>query len=345
MAFSLLVDNQQLTDNALAILAGESDANFRQTPFVDGLTKAQGSKAMEDGGTVILKDIEFGAHSKVTEMTGRGYNAINTATLLTTQVTQQLWWRAVMPIIMADRERDENSGSRKIIDTVGKRTRNVQGEFTRLLEQQLLQGGVPGFSALNFLNGVDSAAGILEAAVYASQTHTVGGIPKGTFSSYPGFVNQWGNCGGSASSNGVAQLDYVTTAANNRSKNGIGMWMFSESFANHMLRQARSYKRWVSEDSVDLGAVKFLWNGKAVSSSTYMPNAGSVTSVAGSEVSAYGLDTENMWLRWMKGRQFYLKPFTDIPGTETSIALLVCMAQLAPEHLGGSAIITGGDTF
>lgn len=345
MSVTLPLDNETLTTNSIRILEKESDANFRKTPFVDMLNKAQGSRADLDGGPLIIKDVEFGQHSQVTEMTGRGYDVINTAVALTGIPAEYTWWRAVMPIVISQRERDENDGDTKVLDLAGKRTRNVQGWFTRFLEQQLLQGNVSGFSALTHLNGIDYSTGVLEAAVYASQTRTVGGISKATYAGYPGWVNQWGNVAGSASSNGVAQLDYVTTAARNRSPDGIGLWIFSESFANHMLRQARTYKRWVKESAIDFGAITSEWNGRPMTSSTYMPNAGSVTGTAGSEVSGYGLDVNNMTLWWRKGRKFYLRPFEDIPGTETSIALLICMAQLGPEHLGGSAVLTGGDTY
>lgn len=339
------ITDQELTDTALLQMRESADGNYKKLALQDAYKTALGEgKPSEAGGSVIIEPVQFGDHSSVTEMIS-GFEPINLGVTDVLKPAQYQWHRSIMPIAVSGFDIDKNSGKAKVLDLVKELTKNVMGAFMRRVEQQLIAGGVVGFSQLSSLNGVDYTTGFLEENAYASQTNVVGNLSKATYNVYPGWANQAEDAAGSISAGGWAALTAFQTKAQNRSPFGgtKSFFVASENFYSGILRVLQANRRYGSEETID-GRPKFIkWGGAPIHSSTYMPNAGTTTTAT--PISAYGIDPDCLRPLWHENGYYRPGDFVRAQGFETRVLPVVVMCQLTARHLGGSGVIVNGENF
>lgn len=346
MAVIMQITNEQLTSGALTIQTETADLNKRKLFLLDLYQSHLGSQMREDPCSLIVGNVEIGDHSTVTELTGLGYDALNLSFQTTNFPTQWTWWKAAMPFVISQTEIEQNgNGIYKIAD---RRVANVLNAFPRLLEKQLVQGSVSGFSALSSLNGVDLAAGFMEGSAPAVQTHSIGGIARTTTATLPGWNHLYGNVLSSYASNGQAVGRDIKATMMHR-EYPADFVLASTSFAANHLRSLSGHEIFV--DAEQKGKPRTEYFGLPMSTSEYMPNAGATTATAGSEISAYGISASGIPLKQLGDNNMRMHKWEDgntwhdLDGTLVKIGVVTCMMQLTGFNFGGSFLIQGGDRY
>lgn len=340
----ITITDQELSDTALLQMRKSTDGNYKKLALQEAYKTARGEgQPRESGGSVIIEPVQFGEHSTVTEML-TGFEPISLAVQDVLSPAQYKWYRGVMPVVVSEFELAKNNGKQKVLDLVQELTNNVLGAFMRRFEQQLLAGNQPGFTQLGSLNGADFTTGYLEENVYASQSNVVGNLSKSTHNVYPGWANQAEDCGGSASVGGYAALTAAQVKGQNLSPNGgPKFYVASQSFYINILRILQANRRYGTEETLD-GRPKYIqWDGAPITSSPYMPNSGTVTTAT--PISAYMIDSDNLFLLWHEAGFYQAGQFERRVGYEVRVLPVVAMAQLVAKHLGGSGVIVKGEAF
>lgn len=339
------MDIETFNSTSIAQQASYIDGRYIVHPMLDGL---KAGEEEVDGGDTYTFPVEFDDHSEPTELV-TGYEPPNMVTQTTLdQYFQYTWWFAIYPIVISHVEQIKNSGPHKLIDLQKQRVENVQGASMRKMDQQITRMGVAQHTRLNGFNGIDYSAGFLEAAAPAAQTHSVGGLSKSTYASYPLLLNQYYNFAGSMNSNGfdgLASVDsYIRTAAPDTAGDPA-FWLTSNLCyaASQRLANARVITNG-ADDSQKIGPYKkIMIAGVEVAVSPWMPIAGATSAIT--KGSMYRINPKQQKLTWIKGGHWELLGWREHPTQPTLNNFLFCGAQVMPKRLSDAALLVNGEAY
>jgi hypothetical protein len=314
-------------------------------PYLDA---QKGAMEDQEGGDLFTFPVEFVDHSEPTELV-TGYEQPNMNVQTTIDLfLQYQWWFACYPASISIVEEKKNRGGDNLIKLQEKRIENIQKAAMRKMETHLLQGGVTAHSRLNTLNGVDYPAGLFEAAAPAAQTHTVGGLVRTTYATYPLLGNQFYDVGGSVNARGfdaLAQVDsYIETRAPDAT--GTGEYVASElcKTAFGRLANARVMEMKTGSDTQEIAPpTKLMVHGKAIRSSPFMPIAGA--SSATTQVSMYRFNPKDQPLMFMKDMHFELQGWMPHPTQLTLNNFLLIGAQQMLLRGASGALFANAQAF
>lgn len=348
MSVTLQVTDQELATTAITYLGEAADATYKKTAFLAACKDQHGEgKPAEDGGDVILKPVIVGEHSVITEHV-TGFEPINMSVADVAVSAQYYWGYWNMPIAVSGFQTKKNNGSKKILDQIKTISKAVMSAFMRNVNKQILKGSVANLSRMNSLNGVDYSTGFLEeGAAGSGQTNTVGGLSKTTYASITGWNNQAVDCTGSANSNLMPGLDSLQVDCSAVSTGERAIGIASQPMIKNLKRVLRANERYINEKTLDGGRMRIEWDGTPIEFDPQMPNDGTVTGVAGNndEVSCYLLDLDAIYVLWHEEGYFEMSEFMMQSGYDVKAAFVTVMCQLIAEHLGGSGLMIGADTF
>lgn len=346
MATTPLAIGNELLSTTMYVLHKEWRDNLHtSTALLDAHTRIHGEGGpTQAGGTRMIQPLGFGEHSKATAM-NTGFERIDLSVSDVFVPAVYDWAHVVYPVSISSEEEFVNQGEAAILSILEGRTMQVAAKMRRDFVEQAVKGGVPSWERWNTLNGVDDTTdGFLELGAVGTQTNSVGGVSKATFSQVPGWQNQVVDGSNSFNANGLAALYDMRVEADSVSPSGpFNVWLASRAGFKNLKRALQAQERYV--DSVgDGGRLVQYWDGVQIDVEFYMPNDG-VQSTA-NPISFYGLNLNDIHYTFDPKGYFELGEFETVSGEyDVRSAKMRCRGQLCAKHLGSSGLAHSLETF
>lgn len=350
----MAVSNDVLSQTLLAIHPETSMALTRTTAFLqaakeNGKIHYFGGKDSAQAGSYKLRiPIEVAESTTTTDVSGTGYETLDLSVQDATRYAEFTWGRFVRPVIISKLERSQNSGDAGVVALAETRYRNALGSLKRSVNAQIIGAADPKFAALGTLNGMatgGSTTGFLEAVAAGSQVNTVGGLSKSTFSTVPGWQNQFADASGAFATNGLAAFRSIRTrAALNRE-----MARDDKTFHAVILHPTTkdlyeaalfSNARYANTKDLDGGKFVLMFEDSPVyADPNFLTTAGADIGANGLKLSGYFLNLDGVTLAIHEEADFTFSQFQDIPNQDVDIAKITFMGGLIAKNLGSSGML------
>ena len=344
----LSIGNELLSTTMHIVMKEWRDGAHTSTAFLEAQAREHGEgKPTQAGGTRIVIPLGFGEHSKTTRMQ-TGYERIDLSVEDVFVPAVYDWAHVVRPIAISSEEEMVNQGDAAILSILESRVKMTANALKREYVKNVVQGSVAGWEDWGTLNGLDSGSGFLEEDAVLSQTNSVGGVSKSTYSAKTGWQNQVYDGAGSFNSNGLAGLYDMMVEINSVSPSGNpSVILASRSGFKNLKRALSASERYIDTAKLDGGRVSQTWDGVPIDVEYFMPDSGSTTGTAGdNEISFYMLNLNDIHTLWDPKGYFDLGDFETVSGEyDVRAAKLRCRGQLIAKHLGSSGLAIGLDTF
>ena len=201
----MAISNEILSSTLRVLAEREVDNLYKNVPFLNEVRNSGGVEVI-DGGSKIDRALILAEHSSITQLSS-GYEAVNLAVADALKNASYEFCDFVAPVVITKKEELSNRGERAIISIVEARMKSVMGMLQREFETQIVANGSTVLTELNTLFGTADASasntGFLEALAYGSQANTVGGLDKGTYTT---FNNQVSAAGGTFATTGPVSV-------------------------------------------------------------------------------------------------------------------------------------------
>ena len=322
----MAISNDLLSSTLFSIRDGEVDELFQKVPFLDNCRK-HGGIEFEDGGIKIQRPLALQLHSSITQLQ-TGYEPVNLAVSDVLEPAIYNWADFTAAIV-------------KIVEA---RMRSVMGMLRRELNKQILIGTSTVLSDVNTLNG--DVGGFLEAEAPGSQTNTVGGVSKATFSGTPGWQNQIADCGAAFGTSGILAMQAASIKASSVAPMGeINTIILSEDGMANYRRSLFAQERFINEKTLDGGRMQVAFGGAVVEADPQLNYTITAGTFNGKPITGYMLNFDAIKMVFHRQGDFAVSPFEHISGTTARAAQLYVKCQLIADHLGSNAIIVDGNSF
>lgn len=345
---ALTIGNELLSTTMHIVMKEWRDGAHTSTAFLEAQAREHGEgKPTQAGGTRIVIPLGFGEHSKTTRMQ-TGYERIDLSVEDVFVPAVYDWAHVVRPIAISSEEEMVNQGDAAILSILESRVKMTANALKREYVKNVVQGSVAGWEDWGTLNGLDSTSGFLEQDAVLSQTNSVGGVSKSTYSAKTGWQNQVYDGAGSFNSNGLAGLYDMMVEINSVSPSGNpSVILASRSGFKNLKRALSASERYIDTAKLDGGRVSQTWDGVPIDVEYFMPDSGTTTGSAGdNEISFYMLNLNDIHTLWDPKGYFDLGDFETVSGEyDVRAAKLRCRGQLIAKHLGSSGLAIGLDTF
>jgi hypothetical protein len=275
-----------------------------------------------------------------------GYEKIDLSVSDVFQPAQFGWGSVRRPIVISGEEESVNSGDSAVLSIADSRTKMVANALRREFVKQMVQGSVVGWEDWGTFNGVDVTTGLLEHRAAGSQSNSVGGVSKSTYSSKPGWQNQAFDGAGSFNLNGLAGLyDLKVEVKSLAGGEPAGRVILASRAAfKNLKRSLQAYERYVDQSKLDGGRIVEYWDGIQIEVEHDMPNAG--TNTTADPISFYMLDLNDSHVIFDPEGFFEMSPWETVSGDyETRSAKIKVRGQLISQLLGSSGIAWDLEAF
>tara|TARA_R100001594_G_scaffold6004_2_gene17673 strand:+ start:8963 stop:10015 length:1053 start_codon:yes stop_codon:yes gene_type:complete len=326
----------------------EVDNTFRTIPLLEAVQRA-GNVEMVDGGQKVDHPVILAEHSNITQL-ATGYESVNLAVKDALRTASFDWCDFVAPVVITEKEQLSNKGSRAIIRIAEARLKSVMGMLKREWCKQTVTGNSTVLSELNTLNGegVNAAgawgaaaaantSGFLNRQTFGSQTNTVGGIAKSSFTS--SWQNQVADAAAGFAANGLRQMSNLMINTQIYAPEGeIDIILASpisyELYRNQLTDQERYTSAEQTKDIV--GKLILMYNGAGM----YIDNGLGFTTAAGAKpVSMYFLNSKLFSVYFDKDAHFEMSDMERISGYAAASSNIMVRTQLACSHLAGLGVL------
>lgn len=301
----------------------------------------------EEGGERVLVPWNYQRHSNTTRITN-GFDLVDMTARPTLTHAYDDWCYVVSPNLWSKFDEKINRGKSKVLDKIAARADDTDKRMHRELELQFLRANQTPWSDLNTGNGFDSSVGFLESAAVGSQTNTVMGLSKGTYSTLAGFQNKRADIGGSFSTVGLQRLRDA----------GMDVKFLNQDeqtkpYCFVSLEAAKNYGRAIQtqdlygKDFRDGVILEVAINGMKYALCDNLPNSGATTGVGNDEWSFLCIDAAAIRLIGQKGTVFNVEPWRELGGQQMLVkaSLEEFMGQVVVDFFGSSSVVFGGDTW
>lgn len=347
------VSNEELSTTGYVLAKEIRDTLHRKVALLDAMKEKHGDgNPNRQGGNRLIFPVDVKEHALSGTGITTGYEEVVADVQETEVPIIYKWGEMLFPIVISEREEFENSGETAVINILANRIKNTMGKARRQFNEHAIAARADwrSDSGWRTLNGIDYTDGYLENRAIGSQTNSWGDSgSKATYATAPGTQNGYQDVAGSYNSNGLNAQYAVKTRMKTLSEDpNKCCWLFSESAYNNYKNTVQASERYVDRAG-DAGMDAEMYGGNKLYIESYMPNAGTVTGVAGNndEASVYVIDPEDIFCLWDKEKGYFKQTdFRYKDGQhEIRIAMLRVRGQLISQGFGGSAVIVGADTF
>jgi len=349
----------------------EVDNTFKNIPLLDAI-RSHGAVIESDGGSKVNCPAIMTEHSMITQLSS-GYESVNLAVKDPLRQTEYNWCDFVAPVVITEKEQLTNKGDRAVINIAEARLKSVMGMLQREFCKQVVNNESTVLSELETLSPF-GANGWFGLQPFGSQTGSVGGLAKGTYTET--FQNQYVDC---PSAFPDESNDHATRLFRAMSKLYIDTQVYApEGEVDIILMSPRCYELYknslfaqerytsIQEERDMAGKLGLMFNGAKV----YVePNLGSTFTQAdlgtgnakdmdgsdivfGSSATQYQTDGNNngtidamflnsklMSLYFDRDAYFEMGEFERISGYAAMAANIMTRTQLATANLSGHGIL------
>jgi hypothetical protein len=340
----MAISNDILSSTLRILLDEEVDNLYKAVPLLDRM-REQGGIETYDGGQKLDVPLILEEHSSITQLSN-GYEPVNLAVKDALRVGSYDWCDFVAPIVITRKEELSNKGERAIINIAEARMKSVMGLLKREVEKQLVANESSVLTELNTFNGVTgggalgSATGFFENAAFGAQTNVVGGIDKGTFTTYN---NQFIDFGGNLATNMISNLTdlYVQCQINTPDGSAPDLIICSADFFRNYKNSLFAQEFYVDNKAeINGGRLALSFAGAMLYVDPFLPANGDGSGA--DDIHAYMLNSKFIKLGFDSDAQFEMEDFEHISGYASRSANVITRLQAYVQHLGSQGLITLG---
>lgn len=348
MTTTLTFGDEELSTVTENYVKKQRDAYSRAYRFAERFLK--GSE-MDDGGEKGIISWKERRHSVTTQLT-TGFEPINLSAQPFGKPGTFDLFIAVRPMLIGLRDEIVNRGPQAYIDRAKERHDDTEKGLREEFEGQCLQGTQANMSDLNCLNGDDVADGFIEGVAVGSQNNVVHGLNKSTYSTLPGFQNQFYAAGGSFASGGLLGINQLALYTGELDQMADQYGYCTKQFSEHYWRAVQPLERYTT-DAVEQGKstgsrVEFTVHGVKTCIINSMPTAGTATGVSSSTQWSWLLLDHNA--AKFRGRKKYVLAFSGWQsmqgaGTMAKVGYVTLAGQNVIDYWGTSGVLVGANAW
>lgn len=348
-AYTLNIDPELLTAATLDVHEEWIDGDHIKTAYLDAQDDALGKgKPGRPGGPRWIFGVAAGDHSSTTEHTS-GYEEIS---MDAQSIGNPMVYKpafATRSVMISFVEQELNGASEtQIVDIAETRLKKELNAMRRELNQQLVQGGVAGWSQWYTLNGEDYDTGFLERGGIGAGTNTIGELDRSSFAGTPGLHNVATDMQDSFNTDGLSGLHDLEVELGIYGDAKKRRILASRAAFKNYKRVVQAYERYVDKSQLDAGNLSLAYAGTSLEPEYYMANAGATTSTY--PISFMFLDFEDIHVIWSDvGQQGYFGlDEWDYVGKNFKVlaCVITCKGQLvARGRTNSCGLAVRGDTF
>jgi hypothetical protein len=329
--------NDQLTSTVQKLLKTQRQSTFKKSPLLDLLLK---SAVKDDGGLKISFGFGVNEHSAVTQYSsGTESGGMSAADI--SAAAEAPWCLFDGKVHLTERDELINSGSLAVGRILARRVENVLFSLKNETEKQLLAGTSTILTDLQTMQGVTTTTGWFEELAFGSQTNTVCGVAK---SSYTGTLqNQFVNVGSTFATTGLPGMRKVRDSADEVSSKGnidivIASLLSYGLYGDTLTTQ----ERFTSKEDLDGGNPSLMFGGAKMYMSSRFNAATQVQAAVG--LSMYMLNSQNLEAHVHSGANLKQGPFISYAnGQNGRFCSIKHMMQVVPLALNCHGIICNAD--
>lgn len=278
------------------------DATFEALPLHGGFRKGKAIKLI-DGGHSYRQPVALNDHAGVTHYS-TGYETRDKTVADVLESADFTIEQLGVPVVITAKDKRENRGSEAIVNLLDARIKQATGRLMRTVEAELINYDAAGIGgALETLDGVTAAStsGWLEEVAVGSQTNSVGGLTKGSYSNR--WQNQIEDVSDDFGTNGINAINALHTDTSlYREDPSKGMLLLSPAAFKLYFGELQAQMRFASRDRLESGKIDMVdSNGNMVKPSSNLGFA-----VSGTDVSGYLVDFGSVKLIMDKTMQYNL---------------------------------------
>lgn len=335
----MAISNDILSSTLRILKDKEVDNLHRSTPILDAMEKLGGVETV-DGGQKYDHPVILSEHSNITQL-ATGYEPVSLSVNDPLRTASFEWCDFVAPVVITRKEELSNKGPRAIVKIGEARMKSVLGMLKRELSKQVIADSSTVLSDLETFNGFGTATGWFEELAFGSQTNTVGGLAKSTYTT--SWQNQIATAAGAFATNGLRAMSRLMINAQTYAPEGdVSLILASplsyESYKDSLQTQERYMA--ATEQRLDGGKLVLAYNGAMMH---IEPNLG-FTASTGDVVSMYFINPALIKLVYDKDAKFEMSDFQHVTGYASRAANLQVRAQFVASHLAGHGALINADS-
>ena len=288
-------------------------------------------------------------HSSITQLSS-GYEPVNLAVKDALRQAEFNWCDFVAPIVITRSEELSNKGEKAVIDIAEARLKSVMGALQREVEKQVVANASSILTNLNTFNGLtqgtsggNTSGGFFDNQAFGSQTGTVGGLSKATFSR---LQNQFVTSGGNAVTGAATMLQdmanlYIECQLNTPDGSAPDLIICSPQYYKNYKSVLQSQERYIDEQVLDGGRLALAFNGAMLVADPFLGSAVQIpgsTAAGDGIIGAYFINTKYMKIAFDSAAQFEMDDFEHVSGYASRSANIFTRLQVYFSHLASHGI-------
>lgn len=341
---SLGITTEELNSGSFDIQNEVINGQFNVFPLIKAYDDIKYKDSKNNGAAVVVWPASFTDAAQPSELTlaALGYDPVNTNTAQTMPVNLQYNpWLCVYVMAISYLEQQVNMGPTKTLDLAKERVSNTQLGAMRRLDRHLTAGGEVGHANLLTFDGVSNATGLLEAAPFGSQAHSVGGLVKTTYNAFPLLLNEYYDFNNSINARAYDGISQVNSQMSVRAPiTGEHAYIASPTCHANLGRLSKAHLITTQgEKTYDLGIPDIMIAGARVRASQWMNVSGST------KVSMMSFTPMNQPFMWLNDNKYKLRGWNEHPIQPVLYNMLFVGGQVCPKGLADAAMFVNGEQF
>lgn len=236
-------------------------------------------------------------------------------------------------------------------------TESCMGFLQRQWSQRVVGGTGAGFANWITLNGIDSTAGVFEENAVGSQTNTIGGLSKSTYSNVIGWQNTVANLNNAFGTNQIGLYNLLEQTKKHKDVDKTKKrWFMTVAGMTNIKRVLQGYSFFANQDpkSLDIGQVVEYYQGIRIHQEQFLPIDGAASTTY--PMTALLLDLEDIFWAWgqAQGNEggklpdgfFGVGDWASLGGLQMVIGCpMMVVGNTIVTDMGSSGIAYAGETY
>lgn len=254
---------------------------------------------------------------------------------------------SIRPVIINEKEIALNTGEVAVMKILDNRHKEAYVGLIREINRQLLGGQVSGSQLISLHGGATSPSdGFLDLASFGSQTGTIGGLEKSSYTDW--WQNQYGEVT-AFGADGLTVLRETETACNMYASTGqIDLHLTNPTAYENYRRVLSIAEQYVNEETLDGGRKVLHFSGVPVEKELDFVYTLSGTQILPADDGGIWimLNSESWdWVIHPLWDPDEITPFVKAQNNVQNVALIRFMGQIQCKELKANGIVKGVDTY
>lgn len=333
------------------------DGLARGCGYLEALEAATGGRKKWDVGLLYDAELNMFNATGITAF-GSGYEAFDPTMIEGSRVAQYRPGLAGLLMKIGAKEGLVYTSAGQMAPKVTKIQNACMGFLKRTFNTRVVAGIGSGFTDWYTFNGIDFNTGVFERSAVGSQSNSIGGLSKSTYSAVIGWQNVIVDMNNAFGANLTALYNAITQVKDHKSSLDDKLWLFSKAAMNNLKRSVQANERYYTTEVMDAGMPVERYHNIKIYQENFMPVS---TATGGAStntypISAYLLDVADIFTVWSQKYKFGdvtvpdgyfgIGDWRQVSGEQivACCPMMVGGANIIAD-MGSSAAVIRGETF